>query len=164
MDFDHVDAPAGLAVNDRGQYFLVDFHGHKVSVFNENGQYQYSFGSSGDGPGQFEFPDQICIAPDGLVYVTDRGSNCVQVFEQDGTFVRQFGKNVLQHPAGIAVTKDGHVAVASEEAKKLSIFTLDGKCVHEVTNIGFRYPYGVAVDICGWVYVADCDNHRILKL
>ena len=65
-------------------------------------------------------------------------------------------------PTGIAVTKDGHVVVASEAGNKLSIFTLEGHCVHEVT--GLNSPYSVAVDASGWMYVADCDNHRILKL
>ena len=98
------------------------------------------------------------------MYVTDGGNNRVQVFEQDGKYVRHFGKDVLKGPRGIAVTKDGHVVVSSKYASNLSIFTLEGQYVREVTDIGLNRPYGVAVDACGWVYVADCDNHRILKL
>ena len=163
QQFDVRGGPSGLAVNGRGQVFVADYKGHRVSVFNQNGRYQYSFGSEGDGPGQFKNPDQICIAPDGLVYVTD-GNNRVQVLEQDGKFVRQFGKDVLKCPTGIAVTKDGHVVVASWTANKLSFFKLQGRCFHEVTDIGLKHPFGVAVDACGWVYVSDYDNHRILKL
>ena len=163
QQFDVRGGPSGLAVNGRGQLFVAEASGHKVSIFNQNGC-QYSFGSKGEGPGQFKYPEQICIAPDGLVYVTDGGNNRVQVFEQDGKFVRQFGKDVLKDPSGIAVTKDGHVVVASWEANKLSFFTLEGKFVREVTDIGLKSPFGVVVDACGWVYVADCNNHRILKL
>ena len=156
--------PCGLAVSARGQMFVAKYNSHKVSVFNQNGHYQYSFGSEGGGPGQLKCPEQISIAPNGLVYVTDKNNNRVQVFKQDGKFVRQFGNDMLKCPTGIAVTKDGHVVVASEEANKLSIFTLEGQCVHEVTDIGLSSPYSVAIDASGWVYVADCDNHRILKL
>ena len=163
QQFDVGGRPSGLAVNGRGQLFVAEFSGHQVSVFNQNG-YLYSFGSKGEGPGQFKKPSQICVAPDRLVYVTDLGNNRVQVFEQDGTFVRHFGKDVLKGPRGIAVTKDGHIVVASWTAHKLSFFTLEGQCVHEVTDIGLKCPFGVAVDACGWVYVADCDNHTILKL
>ena len=76
-------------------------------------------------------------------------------------YIRQFGKSVLKSQTDIAVTK---IVVASWAANKLSFFTLEGQCVHEVTNIGLKSPFGVAVDACGWVYVADCNNHRILKL
>ena len=160
----HIDGPSGLAVNNKGQLFVADYGGHRVAVFNQNGHYQYSFGSEGRGFGQFINPEQICIAPNGLVYVTDSGNNLVQVFAQDGRFVRQFGQDVLNHPVGIAITKDYHVVVASEGAGKLSTFTLQGRRVREITDIGLRGPYGVAVDDYGWVYVADCDNHRIIKL
>ena len=158
--------PSGIAVNgkEKGEVFVADFSNDRVLVFHESGHYQYSFGSHGDGPGQFNEPDQICIAPNGLVYVTDRENNCVQVFEQDGKFVQQFGKDVLDHPAGVAVTLDGHIVVASEEANKLSFFTPEGQCVHEVKDVGFCMPFGVAVDDCGWVYVVDVGNNRILKL
>ena len=154
--------PSGIAVNGKGKVFVADYWNHRVLVFHESGRYQYSFGSKGDGPGQFRNPDQICIAPNGLVYATD--DNCVQVFEEDGKFVQQFGKDVLSAPTGVAVTLDGHVVVASEEADKLSFFTPEGQCVHEVKDVGLSEPYGVAVDACGWVYVADTGNKRILKL
>ena len=159
-----VKGASGLAVNGRGQLFVAGFRAYNVSVFHQNGHHQYSFGSSGNGPGQFQYPDQICIAPDGLVYVTDRGENCVQVFEQDGKFVREFGNDVLKSPKGMAVTKDGHVVVASFEANKLSIFTQEGQCVREITDIGLGCPCAVVVDASGWLYVADYGNCRILKL
>ena len=156
--------PSGFAVSARGQLFVAKYSGQKVSVFNQNGSYQYSFGSEGGGPVQFTSPEQICIASNGLVYVTDKNNSRVQVFKQDGKFVRKFGEDVLKHPTGIAVTKNGHVVVASERANKLSIFTLEGQCIHEVMDIGLSCPYSVAVDASGWVYVADCGNSRILKL
>ena len=163
-EFNVSGGPSGLAVSARGQLFVAEYLSHRVSVFNQSGRYQYSFGSKGGGPGQFQKPEQICITSDGLVCVTDGGNNRVQVFEQGGEFVRQFGKDVLKSPSGVAMTKDGHVVVASREPSKLSFFTMKGQCVHEVTDIGLNCPYSVAADARGWLYVADCDNHRILKL
>ena len=164
QEFNVSGGPSGLAVNAKGQLFVAEFRHHKVSVFDQSGLHQYSFGSEGQAPGQFKDPDQICIAPDGLVYVTSGGLNRVKVYKQNGTFVRQFGKGVLRNPTGVAVMKDGHVAVASWASHKISFFTTEGQCVHEVTDIGLNCPYSMAVDACGWLYVADCDNHRILKL
>ena len=161
---DKLKGPVGLAVNNKGLLFVADYGGHKVCVYSEDGEFQYSFGSKGSQPGEFKGPEQICIAQDGLVYVSDRGNNCVQVFQQDGCFVRQFGKNVSKTPTGLARTKDGHIVLASEESHKLSIFTPSGERLREVKDVGLKSPYGVAIDDNGFIFVADCGNSRIVKL
>ena len=164
FESDKLNGPDGLAVDNKGILFVADYAGHKMCVYSEDGEFQYSFGSKGSQPGDFNPPEQICIAPDGLMYVTDRSNNCVQVFQQDGCFVRQFGKNVLNAPTGLALTKDGHIAVASWVADKLSIFAPSGECVHEVKDAGLKSPYGVAIDDNGYIFVADYGNSRIVKL
>ena len=98
-----------------------------------------------------------------MVHVTD-GNHRIQVFQQNGQFIRQFGNGIVKHPRGIAVTSDGHIVVASCGANKLSIFTQDGQCVHEVTDIGLKGPYGVAVDSDGLIYIADSYNSRVVVL
>ena len=159
---DRLDRPSGLAVNNKGQLFVAEFRGHRVSVYSENGEFQYSFGSGGSQPGEFKCPEQICIGQDGLLYVSDRGNNRVQVFQQDGCFVLQFGKDVLNEPTGLALTKDGHIAL--ESSHKLFIFSPSRECVHEVKDVGLNKPYGVAVTDDGFIFVADYRNGRIVKL
>ena len=45
---------------------LCEYLSHSVGI-----TYQYTFGSEGSWPGQFQSPEQICITPaDGLVCVT----------------------------------------------------------------------------------------------
>ena len=161
---DKLEGPDGLTINNKGLLFVADYLGHKECVYSEDGEFQYSLGSTGSQPGEFNCPDQICIAQDGLVYVSDSWNNHVQVFQQDGCFVRKFGDNVLNRPTGLALTKDGHIVVASEGTHKLSVFTLSGECVHKVRNVGLKSPYGVAIDENGYIFVADCGNSRIVKL
>ena len=158
---DRLGRPSGLAVNNKEQLFVVEYHARRISVYSENGEFQYSFGSRGSQPGKFMCPEQICIGQDGLVYVSDRGNNRVQVFQQDGRFVLQFGKDVLNEPTGLALTKDGHIAL--ENSHKLSIFSPSGECVHEVKDVGLNKPYGVAVTDDGFIFVADYRNGRIVK-
>ena len=67
---DSLGGPSGLAGQDKkGLLFVADYHGHKVFVYSEDGEFQYSFGSEGSQPGEFNSPEQICIAQDGLVLV-----------------------------------------------------------------------------------------------
>ena len=114
--------------------------------------------------GELANPNHILVTPDDLLYVTNERNHCIQVFQQNGQFIRQFVDGIVEGPDGIAVTSDGHIVVASWRANKLSIFTQDGQCVHEVTDIGLNGPRGVAVDSDGLIYVADCNNERILVL
>ena len=153
--------PFGVAVNKEGHIFVG---GHCVSVFTEEGTFLYRFGHKGEVEGEFYYPRYILITPDDLVYVTDGNNNRIQVFQQNGQFIRQFGNGIVKHPEGIAVTSDGHIVVASRRANKLSIFTQDGQCVHEVTDIGLNCPRGVAVDSDGLIYIADSKNSRVVIL
>ena len=133
-------------------------------VCSEDGECQYSFGSRGSDLGEFECPAFICVGQDGLVYVGDYEKNSALVFQQDGQFIQQFGKDVLESPDGIATTEDSHIVVTSSGSNKLSIFTPSGECVHEVKDVGLSFPCGVVVDKNGFIFVADRDNQRIIKL
>ena len=153
--------PFGLAVNKEGHIFVCG--GHCVSVFTEEGKFLYRFGHKGEAEGEFNHPTYILITPDDLVHVTDGGNDRIQVFQQNGQFIRQFGNGIVEGPRGIAVTSDGHIVVASYSANKLSIFTQDGQ-FHEVTDIGLNGPYGVAVGSDGLTFIADRDNSRVVVL
>ena len=85
-------------------------------MYSEDGEFQYSFGSRGSDLGEFECPVNICIGQDGLVYVGEHDRSCVLVFQQDGQFIREFGKDVLESLSGVATTEDGHIVVASDHA------------------------------------------------
>ena len=159
---DLLENPTGLAVNNKGQLFVVDINKCKVFVYSEDGEFEYSFGSRGSDLGEFECPTCICIGQDGLVYVVEPTNDCVLVFQQDGQFIHQFGKDVLDMPSGITTFKDGHIIVTSAYSNKLSIFTPSGECVHEVKDVGLNCPCGVVVDTNDFIFVVDRDNHRIV--
>ena len=170
---DELEAPTELAVNNKGQLFVVDQDNCKVFVYSEDGEFQYSFGSRGSDLGEFKNPTCICISQDGLVYVSDDdedsgdedgGHSRVLVFQQDGQFIQQFGEDVLLSLGGIATFEDGHIVASLVDTDELSIFTPSGECVHEVKDVGLSCPYGVVVDENGFIFVSDNYNHRIIKL
>ena len=79
-----------MAVNKEGHIFVAEWGGHCVSVFTEEGTFQYRFGHKGKAEGEFNHPTYILITPDDLVYVTDGHNDRIQVFQQNGQFIRQF--------------------------------------------------------------------------
>ena len=149
-----LSGPDGLAVSKEGLVLVVERWSHCVSVFTEEGSFLYSFDHKGDPDGNFYKPSKILIQGE-LVYVTDEGNDRIQVFQQDGTFIRQFGNGIVKSPTGIAATSDGHIVVTSHSTHKLSIFTKSGRCVHEVTDIGLKGPRGGTVDQDGLTYLRN---------
>jgi DNA-binding beta-propeller fold protein YncE len=69
-----------------------------------------SFGSDGEGAGQLSAPGAMAVAPDGKVFVADRGNDRVSVFSGTGDFLYAFGKGV--RPGGGDICNAGSGCVA----------------------------------------------------
>lgn len=130
-----------------------------------------TFGGSGGGNGRFDSPGNLDFAADGKVFVADTYNNLIQVFEFDGTFVRQWGnigtnETRLHYPMGVALAPDGRVVVADYGNDRIVIFEPDGTFVRSWGSEGpadgeFNGPNGVAVGEDGRVVVAEIGNSRI---
>jgi DNA-binding beta-propeller fold protein YncE len=113
-DTELMGRPAEIWVDPSdNEVFVADGYGNRrVVVFDgETGAYLRHWGAYGERPDdeyrpapgstepsrQFRTPHGITGSRDGLVYVADRANNRIQVFEQDGTFVRE---KVLRTPCG----------------------------------------------------------------
>ena len=147
----------------QGLVYLVNRNSSKISIYNMEGELQYSFGSEGSEPGQFYKPHNLCVGPDDYLYVSDSGNSRIQVLERDGTFVRQFVDERVEKPSGIAVTADGYIAVSSTGECSLSFFSVNGKMVHKVENAEFEARSCVVVDKNGFIYVLDHGKRTIVK-
>ena len=160
----HLTGPSGMAVNSKGHLFIADYNSKQISVYDEHTKFMYSFCPDSSQP-EMCLPQQLCIDPSTqLVFISDYDKHCVHCYQQDGTFVRQFGQNVLTNPSGIAVNLDGLILVESYKGDKISVFTSTGECVHEIKDIGLKFPYGLAIDDNGFIFIADDGNKMILKI
>jgi len=61
----------------------------RVAKVDKDGNWIKSWGDRGNGPGQFATPHAIATDAEGNVYVADRGNHRIQVFDNDGNFLRQ---------------------------------------------------------------------------
>ncbi|MDT8418281.1 MAG: NHL repeat-containing protein, partial [Lutibacter sp.] len=60
----------GISVGTCGNIYAVDPYLGRVNVFNENGNYITTFGTQGDGIGQFNIPMDIVFTSDNQVFVS----------------------------------------------------------------------------------------------
>jgi DNA-binding beta-propeller fold protein YncE len=101
-----LNRPAAVAVDaGANEVFVADSGNHRIVVFDsETGAYKRQWGAYGEkptaagggaydpgAPAARQFRDVTCveIAKDGMVYVCDRTSNRIQVFQKDGKFVKE---------------------------------------------------------------------------
>jgi hypothetical protein len=71
-----------------GTFFVTDgYRNARVHHFDHRGELIRSWGAPGTGPGEFNVPHNIALDADGRLYVADRESHRIQVFDQQGTFL-----------------------------------------------------------------------------
>ena len=61
-------------------WYVSEWGNYRVSVFTSEGVFVTSFGSCGEGPGQFKRPCGIAVDNSGVVYVCDINNHRVQLF------------------------------------------------------------------------------------
>ena len=111
-------------------------------------------------------PRDVLVGPDGLVYVSDYGSDAVWVFTRAGAFVRSIGlssdrSSRLRKPLGLAFASDGRLFVVDAGNRRVQVFASDGTFVRTLGAGDFDSPHGVAIGPDGLLYVADRGNRRV---
>src|SRR5947208_1185085 len=135
------------------------------------GAFLTTWGSSGTGDGQFDFPFGVATDGSGNVYVADYGNDRIQKFDASGTFVTTWGSDgsgngQFNGPHGVATDGSGNVYVADNDNHRIQKFDASGTFLTAWGSVGsgngqFHFPQGVAADGSGNVYVSDTNNQRI---
>jgi DNA-binding beta-propeller fold protein YncE len=161
------------ALSPEGDIYISDGYGNAcVHKFSAEGKHLFSWGTSGTEPGQFNLPHNICCDPDGWVYVADRESHRVQIFDGKGRYETQW--NNLHRPCSLFLGKgkcpicyvgelgpglDVNIR-AGNLGPRISILSNEGKVLARFGELGtapgqFISPHGLAVDSHGDIYVGE---------
>jgi DNA-binding beta-propeller fold protein YncE len=132
-----------------------------------------SFGRAGTSPGEFNRPEGLCVDGQDRLYVADSCNHRIQVFSNEGRFIRAYGKagsgkGELSYPYDICVDKQGRQYVCEFGNSRIQIFDANDQSMEIIGGPGaglgqMSNPWGVALDSAGNLYVADSQNHRIQK-
>lgn len=110
---DHMREPSDIAINGN-EYFVCDFKGHCVVVFNEEGSFLRRIG----GENITNFPNGIDVSDAGDVLVGDSHGNRfhVAVFSRDGSMISEFECPYVKvsRCCGLKITSEGYVVTLAK--------------------------------------------------
>jgi hypothetical protein len=207
QDTDNLGAPADLYVDDaRRELYVADgYANRRVIVFDsETGAFKRMWGAfgapppttplgpappvtrpqgapeqTGDGATEFRSVHGVELSRDGLVYVSDRDSQRVQVFDRAGRYKAQvfIHRNAVsrQTASGLGLSPDrGQRWLYVLDFGNGQMEILDRKTLTRVGDIGgekpgraageFTGPHLMAVDSKGVIYVAEVQGRRVQRL
>ena len=145
--------PAGIAVNDAGEIFIADGYANaRVHKFTSDGKHIMSWGDPGSGDGQFNLPHGVWIDRQGQVLVSDRENDRIQVFTQDGSFVKSWPTKLIG-PALMYIDDDDIVYIPEHNGGMVSVLNHDGERLAQWGELKYRSCHGIWVDSCKDVYV-----------
>jgi sugar lactone lactonase YvrE len=130
-------------------------------------EYVDTWGSHGEGPGQFSKP--VAMASDGesIIYIADAATGFVHKFSPSGEPRLSFQDDrTNMHPADIAVDAGAAIYVADGRRGTVAIFFSDGMRHRELrtgATSAVRESMHIAVDAYGTIYVAAKHPYGIRK-
>jgi DNA-binding beta-propeller fold protein YncE len=94
------------------------------------------FGSEGSGPGQFGQVEDLEVAPNGNLVLSDLSYDRVEFWTPAGRFVGQFGSGgsgpgQFYFPWGLAIQRDGTIFVVDAGGGRVEVFTPTGTYLRE---------------------------------
>lgn len=173
-----------VAWDAAGNTYISDgYINSRVAKVDKNGNWLMSWGEPGTGPGQFNTPHSIAVDARGNVYVADRGNRRIQVFDDEGKFLRQItidvpappnarpaignmpadpaalkGTMAPGAPWAICITPGPHQVLYSSDAYPGRIYklSLDGKV------LGMLGESGKQLKQFGWIHEIACPSEKEL--
>ena len=119
--------------------------------------------------GAFRNPQDLCVSPDGDVYIADTGNNRIVVLAQDLKTVRRIitgfeaegAAQTFSAPSGVAISEKHRLYIADSLNRRIVVLEPDGTFVKyvknpqsEVLDDGYVFtPLRVSVDYADRVYV-----------
>lgn len=166
-----LNQPNDVAFGRNGDVFVVEGHtpgangDPRVLKFDRNGRFVKTWGGKGKEPGKFEVAHGVAVDARGLLWVTDRENQRIQIFDQDGTFVREIKYAGL--PCALDIGRQ-YIYMVNGFAGQVLRLDLNGAVLAATGKPGkgpgeFGEAHFITVSPSGDLYVADSVNGTLQK-
>ncbi len=169
--------PHGIAIDKDDNLWITDGQGsggigHVAIKFSPAGKVLMTLGKpgvAGDTPDTFNQPNDVAIAANGDIFVSDghnevTGNARVLKFDRNGKFIKWWGGHgsgpgQFEGPHALAFDSKGRLFVADRGNNRIQIFDQDGKYLTELKQ--FSRPSGIYIDKKDNLYVADSESQNV---
>ncbi len=132
--------PTDLVVDSKGDLYILDAGNFQVKKFSSTGEFLFSFGSKGQGPGEFQTPFGMEIDEQDNIYIADYANNVIHMFDSRGELIRGIKSEKSLMPQSILFLSRGRLSVKyqgfsnpeeEEKDKLVKIVNFSGEIVGE---------------------------------
>jgi hypothetical protein len=147
-----------LVLDSNGTIFIGERHA--VTCLDNNGTFKWrtgknasitSYGSNGNGDGEFYNAYGIDIGPNGKLYIADKDNRRVQILDKNGSFISKFGSygsapGQFYNPSDLVCMKNGNIVISDWSAEYLHYFDENGTFIKRINHASPRYRVSLAND------------------
>jgi Mg-chelatase subunit ChlD/sugar lactone lactonase YvrE len=117
----------------------------RVERFATDGRWIAGWGSIGGGPGEFRYPEDLAVHPDGRVLVADTNNNRLEVFDAAGN--HQADLRDVTAVRGVEVDPANGQIYALYAGDRVRVYLAGGTQLREVRSDALAEPFGPAARI-----------------
>jgi sugar lactone lactonase YvrE len=130
--------PSRIAIGPGDSIYVVDSGRNRIVKFSSDGQVRASWGSEGNGDGQFRGLTSVAFDPiNSKVYVADPINSRIQIFDLNGKFLSKWSVPEWREPLGfedLTIDPDrARLYASSAHLSTILVFDLQGKRLGTVT-------------------------------
>lgn len=156
---------SAITLDATGALWALDKKGRRGVKLDAEGKVLVSFGSSGNGAGQFSNPSAIAVNASGLVFAADRGNRNVQVFRQDGVYLSALSSPSapISNPVALGIDAAGNLYALDAGRGSVLVFKANGDFAVEFGKGQLAKPQNMVVTADG-LYVLDGNQVKTYSL
>lgn len=122
-------------IDKNGKYFILDkYDGRTVVSFTHDGKPYASYGRTGNGPGEYVYPQDMDIK-DSTVYILDSNSKKLIIYSERGNFIRE--QSLPFFADALKITDNGNYLFNLTPENEYQICVADSS----LNNLQYRLKY-----------------------